>query len=98
MRATRERISRQTESRPASPGGFFAAYEPQGSGAGLGSRLPLLAGLAHLVDDIAACDDAAEHCQKNAEEGNIMYPIHMLHHSPSLSLDNRMISSIFSVP
>ena len=44
------------------------------------------------------CDDAAEHCQKNAEEGNVVYPIHMLHHSPSLSLDNRMISSIFSVP
>ena len=44
------------------------------------------------------CDNTAEHCQKNAEEGNVVYPIHMLHHSPSLSLDNRMISSIFSVP
>ena len=56
----------------------------------------------HLMGSLSVlnqrCNDAAEHCQKNAEEGNVMYPIHMLHHSPSLSLDNRMISSIFNVP
>ena len=56
----------------------------------------------HLMGSLSVlnqrCNDTAEHCQKNAEEGNVMYPIHMLHHSPSLSLDNRMISSIFNVP
>ncbi len=43
-------------------------------------------------------DDAAEHCQKDAEERYIMYKIYMRHYSPSSSLESFMISSMFSVP